>query len=188
MTETNASIGGAFLVPGQTGPDFILPSSLGPIELSGLRGRPAILAFYPGDFSPVCSDQMSLYESVLPELQRYDAALLGISVDSVWSHRAFAEQRNLSFPLLADFEPKGRVARMYGSYDSREGVAERALFVLDDRGVIVWSYLSPKTHNPGADGILAALESLRDGGAPVVGRAPVPASNLASPAGDEEPA
>jgi peroxiredoxin len=128
---------------------------------------------------------MSLYEAVLPELQRYDAALLGVSVDGVWCHRAFAEHRNLSFPLVADFEPKGRVARMYGSYDSREGVAERSLFVLDDRGVIVWSYLSPKTHNPGADGIFAALESLRDAGAPVVGRATVPASNLVRPAGDE---
>jgi peroxiredoxin len=171
----------AFLVPGEPAPEFTLEAPGGPVDLSEYRGRPVILAFYPGDWTPVCGDQLSLYQTVMPEFERYDAALLGVSVDSVWCHGAFAAHRHLEFPLLADFEPKGGVARRYGSYDSREGVCERALFVLDEHGVVAWSYLAPKSHNPGADGILAALESLREGGGPVVGRATVPASNRAVP-------
>jgi peroxiredoxin len=119
-----------------------------------------ILAFYPADWSPVCSDQMTLYNEVLPEFKKHRAALLGISVDGVWCHRAFAAARKLHFPLLADFEPKGAVAKIYGAYRTKEGVAERALFGIDGEGVVHWSYLSPIGVNPGADGILGALESL----------------------------
>jgi peroxiredoxin len=118
------------------------------------------MAFYPADWSPVCGDQMSLYNEVLPEFERYGAQLLGISVDGVWCHKAFHENRNLHFPLLADFEPKGDVARRYGVYRKQEGVTERALFVIDGDGRISWSYVSPITVNPGADGILNALEDL----------------------------
>jgi peroxiredoxin len=113
--------------PGQTAADFALPA--GPdesVRLSDLRGRPVILAFYPADWSPVCSDQMALYALVRPEFDRYNAALLGISTDGVWCHRAFAEQHGINFPLLADFEPKGDVARRYGAYVNGEGVAARA--------------------------------------------------------------
>jgi peroxiredoxin len=120
-----------------------------------------ILAFYPADWSPVCGDQMALYNEILPEFQRYHAKLLGISVDGAWCHMAFAHDRHLRFPLLADFHPKGEVARQYGAYREQEGVAERALFMLDDRGVIRWSYVSPVGINPGADGILRALESMQ---------------------------
>jgi peroxiredoxin len=130
------------------------------VTLRELRGRPVILAFYPADWSPVCGDQMTLYNEVLAEFQRYDAALLGISVDGVWCHAAFARDRNLHFPLLSDFEPKGAVARRYGAYREGDGFTERALFVIDGDGIIRWSYVSPLTVNPGADGILAALESL----------------------------
>jgi peroxiredoxin len=130
------------------------------VTLRELRGRPVILAFYPADWSPVCGDQMTLYNEVLAEFQRYDAALLGISVDGVWCHAAFARDRNLHFPLLSDFEPKGAVARRYGAYREGDGLTERALFVIDGDGIIRWSYVSPLTVNPGADGILAALESL----------------------------
>lgn len=119
-----------------------------------------ILAFYPADWSPVCGDQLALYNEVLPEFQRHRAQLVGISVDGVWCHKAFAEHRKLGFPLLSDFEPKGEVARSYGVYRTAGGVSERALFVIDADGVIRWSYVSPLTVNPGADGILAALESL----------------------------
>jgi peroxiredoxin len=128
--------------------------------LSDLRDAPVIIAFYPADWSPVCSDQMALYQAVLPEFARFGATLLGISVDGVWCHRAFAESRRLEFPLLADFEPKGAVARSYGSFDPTEGEAKRTLFVLDREGVVAWSYFSPPEVNPGADGILTALESL----------------------------
>jgi peroxiredoxin len=130
------------------------------LSLSDLAGRPVILAFYPADWSPVCGDQMALYNEVLPEFHKYDAELLGISVDGVWCHDAFAQQRHLHFPLLADFQPKGAVAKQYGAYRENEGVCERALFVIDRRGVIFWSYCSPIAVNPGADGILDALEKL----------------------------
>lgn len=130
------------------------------LSLSELRGRPVILAFYPADWSPVCGDQMALYNEILPEFKKNGAELLGISVDGVWCHDAFAKDRHLHFPLMADFEPKGAVARAYAAYREGEGTSERALFVIDKNGVIAWSYLSPVAVNPGADGILRALEEL----------------------------
>jgi peroxiredoxin len=149
------------LSAGDVAPEFMLPCTPDQsISLSGLRGRPVILAFYPADWSPVCGDQMALYNEVLPEFERHEATLLGISVDGAWCHAAFARDRHLHFPLLADFEPKGAVAQRYGVYRQQEGIAERALFVIDHNGIIHWSYVSPITVNPGADGILAALESL----------------------------
>ena len=130
------------------------------LSLDELAGRRVILAFYPADWSPVCGDQMSLYNHVLSEFRRHGADLLGISVDGAWCHQAFARDRKLHFALLADFEPKGAVARSYGVYRTAEGVAERALFVIDEKGMIAWSYCSPIAVNPGADGILEALEKL----------------------------
>src|SRR5215472_5373336 len=130
------------------------------VSLSQFRGNPTILAFYPADFSPVCGDQMTLYNQILPEFQRFNAELLGISVDGVWSHLSFSKDRNLQFPLLSDFEPKGSVASKYGVYRQQEGITERALFVIDSDGIIRWSYVSPIGINPGAEGILKALESL----------------------------
>ena len=150
------------LAPGTDAPEFALRS--GPdetVSLAELRGQPVILAFYPEDFSPVCSDQMVLYQELLPEFERFNAALLGISVDGVWCHLAFAKDRNLHFPLLADFEPKGEVARLYQVYRAEDGTSERALFVIDGDGIIRWSYVSAVGVNPGADGILNALESLQ---------------------------
>lgn len=151
------------LETGTPAPEFTLQSA--PDEASSLadfRGHPLIIAFYPADWSPVCGDQMALYNQVLPEFQRYGAAIVGISVDGAWSHRAFGADRKLRFPLLADFEPKGEVARRYGVYDETEGTSERALFVLDGDGVIRWSYVSPPDINPGADGILTALEAMAE--------------------------
>jgi peroxiredoxin len=106
---------------------------------------------------------MALYNEILPVFREHGAELLGISVDGVWCHKAFAEQRKLRFPLLADFEPKGAVARHYGVYRAKEGTSERALFVIDARGIVRWSYVSPIGVNPGADGILRALEALAPG-------------------------
>jgi peroxiredoxin len=151
----------AILPPGTAAPEFTLhvtPDQT--LSLSELRGRPVIMAFYPADWSPVCGDQMALYNEILPEFQKFNAELLGISVDGVWCHEAFAKDRRLHFPLLADFEPKGEVARKYGAYRGKEGVCERALFVIDKNGTITWSYVSPVAVNPGADGILQALEAL----------------------------
>jgi peroxiredoxin len=149
------------LQPGTIAPDFTLPVTADQkLSLSELRGKPVILAFYPADWSPVCGDQMALYNEVLSEFKKYNAELLGISVDGVWCHEAFAQSRHLHFPLLADFEPKGEVAKKYGVYRNLDGYCERALFVIDGQGKIVWSYCSPVSINPGADGILQALEDL----------------------------
>ncbi len=149
------------LPPGTTAPDFSLyvtPDQK--LSLEELRGKPVILTFYPADWSPVCGDQVGLYNEILSEFHKFGAELLGISVDGVWCHEAFAKDRHLHFPLLADFEPKGAVAQAYGAYRREEGVCERALFVIDKNGVIAWSYRSPVAVNPGADGILEALEKL----------------------------
>jgi peroxiredoxin len=152
------------LPAGERAPAFSLHSTPDQkVALAEFRGRPVVLAFYPADWSPVCTDQMSLYNELLPEFHRYNAAVFGISVDGAWCHAAFARDRNLHFPLLADFEPKGAVSRRYGAFQEGVGESARALFVIDPKGTIHWSYLSPEGVNPGADGILAALEDLAGG-------------------------
>ena len=149
------------LQPGTPAPDFTLPAGPGePTSLRDFRGRAVILAFYPADWSPVCGDQMAIYNEILPEFAALGAQLLGVSVDGPWCHAAFARDRKLRFPLLADFEPKGAVARRFGVYRDADGTSERALFVIDPDGIIRWSHLSPIGVNPGAEGILAALESI----------------------------
>src|SRR6478609_7309655 len=161
MTESVSPSVANILPPGVQAPDFALNSAPDQVvRLSDLRGRPVILVFYPADFSPVCGDQVALYNEILPEFREYGAELVGISVDGVWCHGAFARDRNLHFPLLADFEPKGAVSRQYGAYREHDGTTERALFVIDGDGVIRWSYCSPVGVNPGADGILRALDEL----------------------------
>ena len=150
------------LQAGTAAPDFklnVTPDQS--LSLTDLEGKPVILAFYPADWSPVCGDQMTLYNETLPQFHKYDAKLLGISVDGAWCHAAFAQNRHLRFPLLADFEPKGAVAKRYGAYREAEGVADRALFVIDRKGTIFWAYRSPIAVNPGADGILDALEMMK---------------------------
>lgn len=159
MTDTSTPLP---LAAGTAAPDFTLPA--GPdrtVSLRDFSGRPVVLAFYPADWSPVCGDQMTLYQAVTPEFERYNAQILGISVDGVWCHRAFGEHRAIEFPLLSDFEPKGELARGYGVYRGQDGVTERALFVIDPEGVIRWSYVSPIDVNPGADGILRALDGIQ---------------------------
>ena len=157
MSETHTA-----LKPGDPAPEFTLnvtPDQT--ISLSELKGNPVVLAFYPADWSPVCGDQMAFYNEILSEFHAHEATILGISVDGVWCHAAFAHDRKLRFPLLADFEPKGKVARDYGVYREKDGLTDRALFVIDGDGIIRWSYVSPMGVNPGADGILKALENLK---------------------------
>ena len=155
MSET------APLATGVPAPDFTLQATPDQkVSLADFRGKTVILAFYPEDWSPVCSDQLALYQELLPEFARFDAELIGISVDGIWCHLAFAKDRNLHFPLLSDFEPKGEISRAYNAYRASDGTSERALFVIDANGSIRWSYVSPVGINPGADGILRALEGL----------------------------
>jgi len=149
------------LTAGTAAPEFTLhvtPAKT--MSLSEFRGKPVVIAFYPADWSPTCGDEMGLLNEALPELRKLNAELLGISVDGSWCHAAFAQNRHLNFPLLSDFEPKGAVAKKYGSYSDQAGLCERSLFVIDKNGVIAWSYLSPMKENPGADGILKALKNL----------------------------
>ncbi len=131
------------------------------LKLTDFRGKRVILAFYPADWSPVCSDQMSLYNEMLKYFHKYNAEIMGISVDSKWCHMAFEQNRKIHFPLLADFEPKGKISKAYGAFNESEGESRRALFVIDEKGIIQWSYLSPDGINPGADGILEALEEMK---------------------------
>jgi len=149
------------LKPGVQAPDFSLPTTPDQkVLLSEFRGKPVVLVFYPADWSPVCSDQLGLYNELKAEFAEFDAQVLGISVDGVWCHLAFSKDRKLHIPLLADFEPKGAVSHQYGVYRETDGESERALFVIDASGVIRWSYVSPVGINPGADGILKALEDM----------------------------
>jgi len=149
------------LKPGVQAPHFSLPTTPDQkVSLSDFRGQPVVMVFYPADWSPVCSDQLGLYNELKTEFSEFDAQLLGISVDGVWCHLAFSKDRKLHIPLLADFEPKGAVARQYGVYREKDGEAERALFVIDPQGIIRWSHVSPVGINPGADGILKALEAI----------------------------
>lgn len=151
------------LTEGTKAPDFTLPSSVGDsVTLSRLRGKPVVLAFYPADWSPTCSDQMSLYQGLSPEFSRFGAQVVGISVDGKWCHQAFANDRGIEFPLLADFEPKGAIASIYGVY-GEAGVSKRALFVIDADGVIRWSHVFEKGVIPGAEGIIDALERMQQG-------------------------
>lgn len=149
------------LEQGAKAPDFTLYATPNQtLSLSDFHDQPVILIFYPADWSPVCGDQLALYNEIRSEFDRFDAQPLGISVDGVWCHTAFADARNLKIPMLSDFEPKGAVSRAYGVYRDEDGTSERALFVIDRDGIIQWSYVSPVGINPGADGILNALEEL----------------------------
>jgi len=147
--------------PGQRAPGFSLPDEDGnDVSLSDFAGRRLVIAFYPGDFSSVCSDQLGLYQEVLADLEGKGAAIAGISVDSSDSHRAFRERLGVTFPLLADFHPKGEVARAYGTYSEEYGKSARALFLVDEAGVVRWAYESPPLEVPGANLIFDALASL----------------------------
>jgi peroxiredoxin len=149
------------LKAGTPAPGFTLPTTPDQcVSLSELRGKPVVLVFYPADWSPVCGDQLGLYNELLPEFSEFGAQLVGISVDGIWCHLAFTKDRKFHIPLLSDFEPKGAVAQLYGVYSQKSGEAERALFVIDSEGSIRWSYVSPVGINPGANGILQALESI----------------------------
>jgi peroxiredoxin len=152
----------ALLQPGTRAPDFNLPVDPNKkLSLKDFANTSLVLVFYPADFSPVCGDQLALYNEALFEFDELGAQILGVSVDGIWCHQAYADARKLKFPLLSDFEPKGAVSRAYGAYDEQSGTSQRALFVIDNNGVIRWSYLSPIDVNPGAAGIIEALEALK---------------------------
>ena len=149
------------IAPGTPAPDFTLPDQDGEeVSLAGFRGRRVVLVFYPSDFSPVCTDQLSVYHEVLGEIEARGATLLAISVDGRWSHRAFRDRLGVEIPLLADFHPKGAVAESYGAYLPEWGTSNRSLVLIDEEGVVSWVHASPTPLEiPGANLIFDALEA-----------------------------
>ncbi|MGB3716226.1 MAG: redoxin domain-containing protein [Candidatus Promineifilaceae bacterium] len=154
------------LEPGEYGPDFSLRAVTGRgdsekmVSLGDLRGKSVVLVFYPKDGTAVCGSQLALYNEALELLEEQKAHIVAISVDSLDTHLSFAKSLDLAFPLLSDDNPAGAVASAYGVFNEDDGLSERALFVLDGRGIVRWRYISPRGINPGMDGILSALESL----------------------------
>lgn len=146
--------------PGTPAPDFTLPDQDGkPVALSDFEGRKLVLAFYPLDFSPVCTDQLSIYQEVLGDIEAKGAELVGVSVDSAYCHSAFREHLKLTFPLLADFHPKGNMSSAYGAYMEQAGITNRSLVLVGENGEVKWSYATPTPRDiPGANLIFDALE------------------------------
>lgn len=145
--------------PGERAPDFSLPDQDGnPVALSDFEGRKLVLCFYPLDFSPVCTDQLSIYQEVVGEIESNGAKLVGVSVDSTYCHRAFRDHLNLTMPLLADFHPKGEMSSKYGAYIEQYGITNRSLVLVGEDGVVKWSHASPTPKEiPGANLIFDAL-------------------------------
>ena len=148
---------------GSPAPDFKLRDQDGKkVSLDDFRGRTLVLAFYPLDFSPTCTDQLNVYQEVLGELESRGVALVGISVDSAFAHKAFQEHLGITIPLLADFHPKGAVASQYGVYIDERGHSQRALVMIGPDGDVVWSYMSPTPLEiPGVNLIFDALDKQR---------------------------
>jgi peroxiredoxin len=147
------------IAAGEPAPDFTLRDQDGEqVSLADYRGRKVMLVFYLGDFSPVCGDQLSIYQEVKPEIAARGVELVGISVDSFFAHKAFQQQLGIDTTLLSDFEPKGEVARAYGSYLDKPGFANRTLVLVDEEGKVAWAYESPSPGEfPGANVIFDAL-------------------------------
>lgn len=153
---------------GEKAPDFTLRLGNGNLgegaenffTLSELKGQNVILAFYPADFSTICSSQIALYNELVPVFKSYNAVCIGISVDGTFCHQAFKHYNNISLSLLSDFEPKGKLSKQYGAYNEKTGMCERAIYVIDKEGIVQYSYLSPAEVNPGAKDILDTLKKI----------------------------
>ncbi len=147
---------------GGRAPDFEAPASPdgAKLKLSHYRGSPVVLVFYPGDFTPVCTSELGIFNELLPEFEAFGAEVFGLSCDSVSAHIAYAKELNVRIPLISDFHPKGQISKSYNVYRDDIGASERALVVIDGEGLISWACVSPIETNPGADGVLEALEGL----------------------------
>ncbi len=175
------------LPAGTSAPDFTLRAAPEEsVSLSDFRGQAVILAFYPADWSPSCIDQLKLYSKYLATFQSLNAQFVAISVDGTWCHLAFSRDQHLQFPLLADFEPKGAVARAFGVFRASDGTSEHALFVLDGEGIVRWSHVAPAGVNPGVDTILAVLRNLAGAGAGTVQAATLQPPQLMPPVSERD--
>lgn len=146
---------------GTKAPDFelkVTPDQT--LSLSDFKGKNVVLVFYPADFSPVCQQEVNLFNEMVSEFDKHDAQILGISVDNVWSHLAFIQTSDLEFPLLSDFHPKGEISKRYNAYREEDGESERAVYLIDKNGKIAWGDISPVGISPGVDGVIGALEKM----------------------------
>ena len=150
--------------PGAEAPEFTLPDQdSSEVSLADLRGRKVVLAFYPMDFSPTCSDQLSIYQEVVPQLAERGATLIGISTDNANAHRAFRERLGTEITLLSDFHPKGEVSTAYGAYLAERGHPNRSLVLIDEDGIVRWVHAEETQLTiPGANLIFDALDALAD--------------------------
>jgi peroxiredoxin len=157
------------LAVGTRAPDFALPMASGQsLRLEALLETPVVVAFYPLDWSPGCSQQLDLYQDERSEFAKRGAQLIGISVDSIYSHGAWAAVRGLEMPLLSDFHPKGGVARAYQVYREDDGFSDRALFLIDTSGEIRYAHVSPYIHHvPDIEELLQAIDALASARVPV---------------------
>jgi peroxiredoxin len=136
------------LSAGTMAPEFKLPDANGDlVSLSDFKGKRVLLVFYPLDWSPGCSQQLDLYQQEVAEFEKRGVQIIGVSVDSIYSHGAWAAVRGIKFPLLSDFNPKGEVAKKYQVFRDEDGFTERALYLIDENGMIQYSYVSPFLHH-----------------------------------------
>jgi mycoredoxin-dependent peroxiredoxin len=124
---------------GQPAPDFTLKDqNQKDVKLSQYRGKNVVIVFYPLDWSPVCTNEHACFVNDLKQFEKLNAQVLGLSVDSIWSHKAFAEKMGIRYPLLADFQPRGAVAEKFGVYLADKGITGRAIAIIDKAGKIAW--------------------------------------------------
>lgn len=149
--------------PNTQAPDFSLPDTEGrPVKLSDYHGRNVALAFYPADWSPVCTSELALIQEVIEDIRDFNAEVLGVSVDSRWSHRAWAETQHLTFPLLSDFWPHGEASRLYGVFREADGISDRAMFFIDSAGILRDSWIAQDPAiAPGLNIIFNALKAIQ---------------------------
>jgi peroxiredoxin (alkyl hydroperoxide reductase subunit C) len=146
------------IAPGTPVPDFTLRREDGSeFTKADFEGKTTVLVFYPFAFSPVCTDQLNLYEEILGDLERHGATLYGVSCDAGYSQKAFREQLGVTIEQLSDFEPKGAACRAFGVYHPG-GFAQRALVIVGPDGVVTWSYQAASPGDlPGANLIFDGL-------------------------------
>jgi len=125
---------------GAPAPEFALKDqSQTEVKLSDFKGKKnVVIVFYPLDWSPVCTNEHACFVNELKRFESLDAQILGLSVDSVWSHKAYAEKMGIHYPLLADFHPRGAVAEKFGVYLAEKGITGRAIAIIDRKGNLAW--------------------------------------------------
>ncbi len=149
------------LAVGQPVPDFTLKNQdQKDVRLRDFRGKNVVIVFYPLDWSPVCTNEHACFVNDMQKFQKLNAQILGISVDSVWSHKAWAEKLGIQYPLLADFQPRGAVGETFGVYMADKGITGRAIAIVDKDGKVAWFKQYEILQVPEVAEVAQALEKL----------------------------